>query len=60
MERGVTMPTRHGTFEMFWRDSGNAASPHLALAKGLDRDEIPLVRIHSECMTGDVFGSVRL
>lgn len=59
MERGVTMPTRHGRFEMHWCESGQADAPHVALTLGLDCSAVPLVRIHSECMTGDVFGSVR-
>lgn len=55
----VTLPTRHGAFDVRWFDSGLTDMPHLTLSMGLDEDEVPLVRIHSECMTGDVFGSAR-
>ncbi len=33
--------------------------PHLALSVGLGSGALPLVRVHSECVTGEVFGSVR-
>ena len=33
--------------------------PQLELSLGLDRKAVPLVRIHSECLTGDVFGSLK-
>jgi len=59
MKPAVMMPTRHGTFEMTWFDSGRPGAPHLALTMGLDDLDLPMVRIHSECMTGDVFGSLR-
>lgn len=53
------LPTRHGTFvfESFRLD--DTGEPHLAISKGLGANDTPLVRMHSECMTGDVFGSVR-
>lgn len=63
----TVLPTRHGTFRMIgYRDGGGTA--HVALVLGLstpetapaaDRDEAPLVRVHSECLTGDVLGSRR-
>lgn len=51
------LPTVHGKFGMtIYHDQEN--KEHLALVMG-DLGESPLVRIHSECLTGDVFGSVR-
>ncbi len=57
----TSIPTRFGTFSMigYSYDSENPM-PHLALvSKKTDFDKPVLVRIHSECMTGDVFGSLR-
>lgn len=55
------LPTRYGTFDMIAYDSGVQDFPHLALVNLEARydNEIVAVRVHSECMTGDVFGSVR-
>ena len=56
----ASLPTRRGTFQaVVYRDS--AGGEHLALVKGhlLARDGPVAVRLHSECMTGDVFGSLR-
>ncbi len=66
----VTLPTRWGVFKLFAYESVVDAQPHLALCKGgvgeLDekgqaivQDDPVLVRVHSECLTGDVFGSAR-
>jgi 3,4-dihydroxy 2-butanone 4-phosphate synthase/GTP cyclohydrolase II len=54
------VPTRHGTFScQAWRSEIDGVD-HLALVKGdPGADEPPLVRVHSECLTGDVFGSRR-
>lgn len=59
----VTLPTPHGTFRaQAWIDSATGAE-HLSLgADGTgaeDPEAGPLVRLHSECLTGDVFGSYR-
>lgn len=54
------MPTKWGTFSMIAYQNQPAEMPHLALMHGEISPEKPvLVRIHSECMTGDVFGSAR-
>lgn len=64
MEQGVfaataTLPTRHGTFTMHVF-KGRDHHEQIALAVGpVDDGELVPVRIHSECMTGDVFGSQR-
>jgi 3,4-dihydroxy 2-butanone 4-phosphate synthase/GTP cyclohydrolase II len=62
VERGerVKMPTDDGEFELtVFRQPGNGME-HVALTKGSwSADEPVLVRVHSSCMTGDVFGSRR-
>ena len=56
----VVLPTRHGEFEMIAFESGVVDFPHLALmTKELDLAKPVLTRVHSECLTGDLFGSVR-
>lgn len=53
------IPTRHGRFvaHAFHTDADD--HEHLAMVFGDDGPGIPLVRLHSECITGDVFGSLR-
>jgi len=66
----VYLPTDYGEFRLLAYQSITSAEPHLALCKGdvgkLDGDGNPilhnepvLVRVHSECMTGDLFRSQR-
>jgi GTP cyclohydrolase II len=53
------LPTRYGNFEMFVYDAPDRKE-HVALTLGMIDDGEPvLVRAHSECLTGDVFGSAR-
>ncbi len=53
------LPTRYGTFEIFVYNTSDHKE-HLALTLGAIDDGGPvLVRAHSECLTGDVFGSSR-
>ena len=53
------LPTRYGTFEMFVYDARDHKE-HVALTLGaIDDGDAVLVRAHSECLTGDVFGSSR-
>jgi 3,4-dihydroxy 2-butanone 4-phosphate synthase/GTP cyclohydrolase II len=56
----VQMPTEHGNFNLVaYRQKSNNMD-HLALVKGTwEKDEDILVRVHSSCMTGDIFGSCR-
>ena len=56
----VKMPTEHGEFDLHLYESKLDGRNHLALVKG-DVNGRPgvLVRVHSECLTGDVFGSLR-
>lgn len=66
----VTLPTDYGEFKLIAYESVTSPEPHLALCKGsvgeLDENGTPiehtepvLVRVHSECMTGDLFHSQR-
>src|SRR5687768_6788557 len=53
------LPTRYGTFEMFVYETPEH-NEHVALTLGAIDDGGPvLVRVHSECLTGDVLGSSR-
>ena len=62
VEKGeeVDMPTEHGHFRLIpFRQKSNGLE-HIALIKGeWSEDEPILVRVHSSCMTGDIFGSQR-
>jgi 3,4-dihydroxy 2-butanone 4-phosphate synthase/GTP cyclohydrolase II len=56
----VTMPTEYGNFELKAYKQTNTNEIHLALIKGgWEKDEPILVRVHSSCVTGDIFGSCR-
>ena len=56
----VDFPTKFGTFDLHLYESTVDEHHHLALVKGDIADGAPvLVRIHSECLTGDLFGSCR-
>jgi len=54
------LPTKYGEFTAVAYESVLDGKGHIALVMGeLDQVEAPLVRVHSECLTGDVFGSKR-
>lgn len=56
----VKMPTEHGDFELHAFREINTGTEHLALVKGKwEKDEPIFVRVHSSCLTGDIFGSCR-
>ncbi len=56
----VDLPTAYGQFKLRLYRSSPDGLDHLALIKGdLSSTDAPLVRVHSECLTGDVFGSAR-
>ena len=61
-EKGVEvdMPTEHGHFRLIpFRQTSNGLE-HIALIKGsFEENEPVLVRVHSSCATGDIFGSMR-
>jgi 3,4-dihydroxy 2-butanone 4-phosphate synthase/GTP cyclohydrolase II len=55
----ATLPTRYGDFRMIAYSSDVDQDQHVALVRGdLEGDTPPLVRVHSHCLTGDVFGSI--
>lgn len=59
-EQEVQMPTEFGEFRLFLYRSKLDGQHHVALVKGdVGNGEPVLVRVHSECLTGDVFGSLR-
>ncbi|WBW95963.1 bifunctional 3,4-dihydroxy-2-butanone-4-phosphate synthase/GTP cyclohydrolase II [Oceanirhabdus sp. W0125-5] len=54
------MPTKHGEFKMVGFINKINGEHHVALVKGeIDENESTIVRVHSECLTGDAFGSLR-
>ncbi len=56
----VDFPTKHGHFRLIPFTNILSGKTHVALVKGeWKREEAVLVRVHSECFTGDVFGSKR-
>lgn len=57
----TSLPTEeYGTFRLFGFESTDKSESVIALVRGdLATDKTPLVRIHSQCLTGDVFGSAR-
>ena len=66
----VNLPTDYGEFKLVAYESVTSAEPHLAICKGdvgrlddngkpIEHNEPLLVRVHSECMTGDLFHSQR-
>ena len=66
----VDLPTDYGQFKLFGYESQTSPEPHLALCKGgvgeldangqiIEHPDAVLVRVHSECMTGDLFHSQR-
>jgi len=56
----VQMPTVHGDFRLISYTQKSTGEEHLAMVKGeWTEDDAVLVRVHSSCLTGDVFGSCR-
>lgn len=56
----VRLPTEYGTFRVVAYSNILDGKEHVALVKGeIKGDEPILVRVHSECLTGDIFGSYR-
>ncbi len=56
----VNMPTAYGDFKLAAFEQVNTGEVHMALIKGeWQKDEPVLVRVHSSCVTGDIFGSCR-
>ncbi|HCS17735.1 MAG TPA: bifunctional 3,4-dihydroxy-2-butanone-4-phosphate synthase/GTP cyclohydrolase II, partial [Erythrobacter sp.] len=56
----AALPTEHGEFRVIGFQSTLDDSDYVALVKGTwEPDEPVLVRVHSECLTGDVLGSLK-
>lgn len=56
----VEMPTAYGDFKLIAYEQVDTQEVHMALVKGTwDKNEPVLVRVHSSCVTGDIFGSCR-
>lgn len=56
----VNMPTEYGDFKLVAYEQINTTEVHMALVKGeWKKDEPVMVRVHSSCVTGDIFGSCR-
>jgi GTP cyclohydrolase II len=53
------LPTRFGPFEIIGIEGGNAQDSAVALVHGRIGGRTPLVRVHSQCLTGDVLSSQR-
>jgi 3,4-dihydroxy 2-butanone 4-phosphate synthase/GTP cyclohydrolase II len=59
-EISVQMPTKFGDFDLVAYKQKDTDQEHLVLMKGSwDENEPVLVRVHSSCLTGDIFGSCR-
>ena len=58
METEANLPTKYGDFKVLAFQEKNSSKCHLALVKGdIKTSEPMLVRVHSECLTGDALGS---
>ncbi|HCN37787.1 MAG TPA: GTP cyclohydrolase II, partial [Bacteroidetes bacterium] len=54
------LPTRFGDFKIHLFESDVDSKEHIALVKGEIKSDTPvLIRVHSECLTGDIFGSIK-
>ncbi len=60
MTEAIQLPTDNGVFSAIGYEDTATGDQHMAIIKGQMDPEVPtLVRVHSECLTGDVFGSQR-
>jgi GTP cyclohydrolase II len=60
VEAEATLPTRHGIFRcIVFRHSEDATKEHVAIVAGEVSGDDTLLRIHSECLTSEVFGSLK-
>ncbi len=68
--QSINLPTDYGEFKLIGYENTGHAEPHLALCKGgvgeldengnvIEHDDAVLIRVHSECLTGDLFHSQR-
>jgi 3,4-dihydroxy 2-butanone 4-phosphate synthase/GTP cyclohydrolase II len=54
-----TVPTSHGSFRFLAYKDRTTGTDHLAVVSGDLTEDAPLVRVHSECLTGEAFGSLK-
>jgi 3,4-dihydroxy 2-butanone 4-phosphate synthase/GTP cyclohydrolase II len=60
MKVKTCLPSRFGDFDLYLYESVLTGDHHIALVKGDPAGMVePLVRVHSQCLTGDIFGSRR-
>lgn len=55
----ATVPTSHGTFRFLAYKDRQTGTDHIAVVSGDLSADAPLVRVHSECLTGEAFGSLK-
>ena len=58
-EAEAHLPTQFGEFEIYGYKNKITGQEHVALVKNDGSDKIPLIRVHSECLTGDIFHSLK-
>lgn len=55
----ANLPTKFGDFKIYGYTNHLNGQEHVALVKDDGSDKIPLIRVHSECLTGDIFHSLK-
>ena len=55
----ATVPTAHGVFRFLAYKDRITGTDHIAVVAGDLAEDAPLVRVHSECLTGEAFGSLK-
>ena len=58
-EAEADLPTKYGHFRIYGYVNKLSGEEHVALVKDDGSDKIPMVRVHSECLTGDIFHSLK-
>lgn len=58
-EAEASLPTQFGSFNIYGYINHLTNQEHVALVKDDGSDKIPLIRVHSECLTGDIFHSLK-
>ena len=58
-EAEAHLPTQFGEFDIYGYVNNLTGQECVALVKNDGSDKIPLIRVHSECLTGDIFGSLK-
>lgn len=58
-EAEANLPTQFGEFKIYGYVNKITGQEHVALVKDDGSDKIPLIRVHSECLTGDIFHSLK-